>query len=152
SRVRRCQQRRQSDRRSVGIAGVRSTHASIATTSVRSMGRVLSAKRRIDMSVISQTEQQELCEREARIEHSLSVIEENWIIVAQEMRAIRERKLYRITHKTFEEYCRERWHKSIRRIEERIQYEGVWRDIENTVFVEDEMRGMPRVFSPPLHE
>jgi hypothetical protein len=51
------------------------------------------------------TEQSELAECEAAIERNLSVFYET----GQALQKIRDERLYRVTHETFEQYCKERW-------------------------------------------
>jgi hypothetical protein len=50
-------------------------------------------------------ERRRLADLEAKIEHGLRVFVET----GQALRAIRDERLYRETHRTFEDYCRERW-------------------------------------------
>lgn len=56
--------------------------------------------------IIDNTAAAELTEREKRIEHAER---DAYFVRGQELRAIREDKLYRERYQTFEEYCEKRW-------------------------------------------
>jgi hypothetical protein len=56
--------------------------------------------------LLTTTEEQQLSDCESIIEHGLQTFYE----VGSALMTIRDHRLYRITHSTFEEYCRERWH------------------------------------------
>jgi hypothetical protein len=58
-----------------------------------------------DSIALSAKERRELHALEAKVERGITV----WREAAQALNEIRERKLYRATHRTFEAYCQARW-------------------------------------------
>jgi hypothetical protein len=65
-------------------------------------------------------EEKELRNLEDRIVLAVCAIESNWRDLAQCLATIRERRLYRQSHSSFEAYCRERHGQSARRINQLI--------------------------------
>jgi hypothetical protein len=60
---------------------------------------------RVNCSALEAPERRDLDQLEARIEHGLQTFRD----VGEALLEIRERRLYRATHKTWLDYCRERW-------------------------------------------
>lgn len=54
-----------------------------------------------------------------------------WYQVGEALLHIRDKRLYRSTHKTFEEYCRERWDFSRRRAYQLLDAAGVFENVKN---------------------
>src|SRR5262245_50156082 len=73
------------------------------------------------MQALGKSETSLLIECEAVIERGLATFVE----VGQALLRIRDERLYRATHKTFEEYCRERWGWSRRHVNRQIEAAGV---------------------------
>lgn len=67
---------------------------------------------------LSAREAQQLTAAEADVEKGGSLI-----VAAMEL--IRDQRLYRATHETFEDYCRERWSRTARSVNQLIQAEAV---------------------------
>jgi hypothetical protein len=70
-----------------------------------------------------------LAELEAIVERGLA----QFIEVGNALLEIRDLKLYRETHETFEEYCRERWKMSRQRAHQLIDAAGVVQNLSTTV-------------------
>ncbi|MGH7392915.1 MAG: hypothetical protein ACREM3_26195 [Candidatus Rokuibacteriota bacterium] len=104
------------------------------------------------MSEFGASEQQELFERESRIAAAHESIQQSWIVIGQELRAIRERKLWRGSHQSFEAYCEERWGYSRHRAHQLITAEGVIRNLEQPEWEQENVLTAVNTFSPPTSE
>lgn len=95
------------------------------------------------MSALIKVERNRLTECEATIERGLSTFVE----VGSALLEIRDSRLYRETHATFEEYCRERWGMSRQRANQLVGAASV---VENlTTMVAKPETDEPRIESPP---
>jgi len=72
----------------------------------------------IQAGTLSAREQQQLTAAESDVERGGQLI-------FSAMQLIRDNRLYRATHETFEEYCRERWNRTARSVNNAIQMEAV---------------------------
>jgi hypothetical protein len=81
-----------------------------------------------DLAPLTHTEAAELAEHEQVIEHGLKT----FIEVGNALAAIRESRLYRTVHDTFEDYCRERWGFNDRRASQLITAAGLVSTIVET--------------------
>jgi hypothetical protein len=70
--------------------------------------RAVCPGKRVDGNALTSVEADELAAREQVIERGFKV----WQEVGEALLHIRDKRLYRATHKTFEDYCRERWQMS----------------------------------------
>lgn len=72
----------------------------------------------------------QLSAREAeQLKHAEADVEKGGRLIVAAMELIRDQKLYRATHDTFEDYCRERWSRTARDVNRLIQTEAVARQI-----------------------
>ena len=82
------------------------------------------------LQVISKQEQSQLDQSEERIDSGFKSVENTFRAIGKELMFIRDNKLYRGTHSTFEKYCNERWDKSRRYVNMTIAGESVMQNLE----------------------
>lgn len=80
----------------------------------------------LDSTELTLAEQTELANHEATIERGLKT----FVDVGNALLSIRDERLYRQTHKTFEDYCRERWEFSPQHAGRLIGAVGVMKNLE----------------------
>lgn len=82
-------------------------------------------------------EKRELDDLESRIERGL----ETFVDVGNALLVIREKRLYRVDHDSFENYCRDRWNFTGRRANQLIDAAGVVAQLEDEAGVETPLAG-----------
>jgi hypothetical protein len=82
------------------------------------------------MSALSTAEEIRLSQLEDRIETSLQAVQQSMRTLWQSLAEIRDRRLYRTTHDTFENYCQHRWDKGRRYINRLIAAAEVIANLE----------------------
>jgi hypothetical protein len=88
----------------------------------------------------------ELHEREAIIETCQQSIEQSWVEIGRQLRSIRDDRLYKETHNSFEIYCHQRWGFSRDKADQLINSLGVVENLEKTTTIV----GIPQTHVRPL--
>jgi hypothetical protein len=90
--------------------------------------------KRVDGDALTTVEANELAAREQVIERGFKV----WQEVGEALLHIRDKRLYRATHKTFEDYCQSRWQMTRRNVNYMLEASVVYEDL-GKIFPKNEL-------------